>query len=194
MSQTILIVNNDPSLLDNAKEIIRQNSLKIEILTENNRLSALERLKKNKNIDYLAMTLTIPRITDGYILLAKVADKIFPSKKIFVFTKEITSKVICSVKMHKVDNIYKITEIRSFFEKISSNENITREIGIYNDDIKIITEALNQVMGPVGHFIFEKCYSPEENIYQKNSLIEKIAKEIGNKEQIEDFYKLLRTT
>ncbi len=203
MYQTVLSVHNDVPFFNYVTEAVQQQSLDIELLTANDRLEALDLLDCNETIDWLAMSLAIPRISDGYLLLAKIANKQFPfpNEKIAVFVNECTDKVASSIEMHGVENIYAITELKNFFDTIGGSDSDEKEGGnnvketestASVDDVEKIQTALNQVMGPVGRFIFEKWCTSLEDLCQPAELVENIVKEIGNKEQIEQFYKALQ--
>ncbi|PIE43909.1 MAG: hypothetical protein CSA50_02835 [Gammaproteobacteria bacterium] len=202
MSQTILIVNNDPSFLKKAKELTRKNAFDIDIVSATDRFSALNMLKGDiplgySPIEFLFTTLAIPRVADGYLLIAKAAKKLLPSKNIFVFVNELTDQVLYSVRLQGVERIHQITEFDSILRQIggtSVRAPVSEERPIVGgNDVQKIQAVLNEVMGPVGSFIFDKCFDSEKHLDDTSSLIDSIIREIGDNEQVRQFQELLRS-
>ncbi len=204
MSQTILIVNSDPSFIKSAAERTRKNARDINIVSATNRSSAIDILKgvtpvKYAPIDFLFMTLAIPRVTDGYLLIAKVAKTLLPSKNIFVFVNKLTDQVRHSVRLQGVERIHEISQFDSILRQMSGSsvriatpKKTPSSIGSSND-VQKIQAVLNEVMGPVGSFIFEKCFDSDMHRNDTALLIDSIIKEIGGGKQAVQFKKLLRT-
>ncbi|PID43061.1 MAG: hypothetical protein CSB48_07110 [Proteobacteria bacterium] len=196
MPPTVLIVNNDLSFLDSATKLVRQESLGIEIVSATNRLNAMDILKGGASVDYLLMTFAIPRLSDGYLLFAKVAEKLIPTKNIFVFVNELTAQISYSARMHGVERLYEIGEFDRILKELSDTtapEKLVNEPASYTNDPEKIQAALNEVMGPIGSFIFEQCSGAGKHTDDTSLLIANIAKELGSRDLVEQFQKLLRT-
>ncbi len=198
MKHTVLIASKDLFFLQEATEIQQRDALDIELIKSTDHLDIIKQLTGETSFDYLLMTLALPNIANGYTLLSRTADKLLPSKNIFVFVKNVTEQIIHSLRANNIDQIHPITGLQNVLHDISTattESNVSLSQQTHRDssptDLTTIRNALNQTMGPAGSFIFESCGGTGS--IDPEILIEKIVKEIGMEREIKQFYTLLKT-
>ncbi len=188
MSQSVLIINNDPSFIAKTAEILLRKVPDMQIAAASNRDEAIALLQKDKTIDTIIMPLSIPRVADGYIFLAKVANKLIPSKNIVVLAQKINEQIEHSVKMYGIEHLYTTAEMNIVAQEFRFGTFEKKQLPGF--DTRKVQEALNEVMGPIGPFIFEKSYKFCKSANDITLLVEKIIDEIGDREKAMQFYRL----
>lgn len=151
----------------------------------------------------IVSSLKIPGVSDGYRLLAHLVKSGIARKKIVVLVDEKSEKVQSGIAAYGIENLQTMLELDTVVTIVLKNAGVAnptpsssaQPVHIPSSPaMEEIRNALSVVMGPVGSFIFQKAASQWKNIDNIQDLIETIAGEIGEKEQIGQFYRLLNST
>ncbi len=159
-----------------------------------NRKEASEALKKI-SFEKVVTALKIPRLSDGYVFIAQMAEKYFKSENIIVVVDEKSDNVITSLHSRGVKQIYSATDLEGLAKAIvnasgtassesKSVENITADVKF---DLEKIKTVLNYIMGPVGNMIFKDVVRRWQDHADLNELLNLICDEIKDTEKIKQF-------
>lgn len=196
MPAAVLIVSSDPELIARLTTGLKPYASLLSIHTATSRRQALA-LLEGVEFQYVVSSLEIPRMSDGYLFLSQINKKIL-ADKIVVLTKE--DKGIAGKDLHflGIRNIYPESDNQRILENLLQMLRPVpapgkKEVSAQpTEDTRIIRSSLSHVMGPVSSLIFDRAVAQLANKTDMKELEKLIAAEIGDKEQILQFYGLMR--
>ncbi|MCP4338121.1 MAG: hypothetical protein GY799_04375 [Desulfobulbaceae bacterium] len=199
MSCRVLIVTSEIHLTSKLEKLLSDHKSSFDFTLVENRKEAAAVLKQ-ESFEQVVTALKIPRITDGYLLLAQLVDKHFDSKKIIVLVDEKTDNVVTSIKSRGVEHIYPANDLKSVVTSLieaagktsSRNGHVQQTITETNYDLEKVKTVLNYVMGPVGNMIYTDVVGRWQDHNNLGELFNLIKTEINDQEKIEQFQAQLR--
>ncbi len=190
MSNSILFVNQDPFFLYEMETVLRCELAECEVIAAKDRDSAYKILaERSGDIRYMVMSLMLPRVADGYMLLSEVSGKFIAGRKIAVLAQKVTEQVEHSVRLHGVEHLYSTYDLDKVLLKL--HRSLFEPLHNLNVDSKQIKAALTEVVGPIGSFIYDECCETGYGMSNASLLIENIMERLDDKERAAKFYALL---
>ncbi|MDK9707408.1 MAG: hypothetical protein OEL83_10195 [Desulforhopalus sp.] len=144
--------------------------------------------------------LKIPGVADGYRFLQHLATKITDKKNIIALVDQKSETVQSGIAAFGIDQSCAKNDLDTIVRMLISRtglnattappheKSIPLPTAGSTDEIRAV---LNQVMGPVGMFIFQQAVNIWKNRDNHQELLDIIAKEIGVEEQVRQFHLLL---
>ncbi len=194
MPSRILVVESETYSSSKLKSLLSEYQKAIEFIFVENRKEASEILKRI-SFEKVVTALKIPRLSDGYVFIAQMAEKYFQSENIIVVVDEKTDNVLTSLHSRGVAHIYSATELGNVVKAIVNsagsssavNKNVETITVHENFDLDKIKTVLNYVMGPVGNMIFKDVARRWQDHDDLNELLNLIKDEINDPEKIKQF-------
>ncbi len=191
MLRKILIVKSDTYSASTLKDLLAAHHNVFDCTLVDNRKEAATALKQ-QTYAQVVTALKIPRISDGYVLLAQLADKHIQSNNIIVIVDEKTDSVVTSINSRGVAHIFPAANLNGVVKILvetsgaatSRHKNIQAAIADVSYDLEKIKSVLNYVMGPVGNMIFADVVVQWHDHNNLNELLELIKNEINDREKI----------
>ena len=196
MTSNVLIVHPDTGFWADFSAEIKKNSTEILLHTAGSRVQAAT-IAGSQPFDHIVMSLEIPRLTDGYLLIGRVFSRVIAKNRIIVLVKQKTDAIISSLHSLQVQHIYTYDDRKVIIEILSKrlHNKVTASTAGPGNSITVATKpiysALCHVMGPVGAVIYKKATQRWQNTSDFDALITLITEEIGDKQQIRRFQTLL---
>ncbi len=191
MLRKILIVKSDTYSASTVKDLLTAHSNVFDCTLVDNRKEAATAIKQ-QTFAQVITALKIPRITDGYVFLAQLADKHINSNNIIVVVDENTDSVITSIKASGVEHIFPASNLDGVVKVLveasgtvsSGHKKIKDTFADVNYDLEKIKTVLNYVMGPVGNMIFADVVGRWHDHNNLVELFDLIKIEINDPEKI----------
>jgi CheY-like chemotaxis protein len=198
MSMTILVVTPDAEFISGLTTMLSPHAAILHLHPVNNRKEALAALEK-ASFQQIVTSLKIPGVSDGYRFLSQIGNKVVEGKNIIVLVDKKTDGVRPGITFFGLEHIYTVDDLAGIVQVILQNSRLAtpevKNLGSSPEtsaDEERIRSALSQVMGPVGSLIYQNALKLWTNNDDTGELARIIAAEIGEEEQINQFYQLLR--
>ncbi len=201
MSMTILVVKPEPAFFSKLTTMLSPYIATLSLHVVNNRTEALEALQTSL-FQQIVTPLKIPGVNDGYRFLSQIVNKVIEAKNIVALVDQKTNRVQAGIASMGLQHIYAVDDCEGIVQVILQNAglaspavkepNASTNLPETTAETGQIRKALNQVMGPVGAFIYQNALILWKNQDDSAELIRIIAAEIGEKDQIGQFYAQLR--
>jgi CheY-like chemotaxis protein len=198
MSMTILVVKPEAEFISRLTAMLSPYAATLSLHIVNSRKEALAALEK-ASFQQVVTSLKIPGVSDGYRFLSQIVNKIIEGKKIIALVDQKTDGVRSGIASFGLEHIYTADDLEGIVQIILQNSGLASPVVKHLEspleisaDEGQIRSALSQVMGPVGSLIYQNALKLWKNQEDSKELVRIIATEIGEEEQINQFYKLLR--
>jgi CheY-like chemotaxis protein len=198
MSMTILVVKPEAEFISRLTAMLSPYAATLSLHIVNSRKEALAALEKG-SFQQVVTSLKIPGVSDGYRFLSQIVNKIIEGKKIIALVDQKTDRVRSGIASFGLEHIYTADDLEGIVQVILQNSGLASPVVKHLESpLEISAEegqirsALSQVMGPVGSLIYQNALKLWKNQEDSKELVRIIATEIGEEEQINQFYKLLR--
>jgi hypothetical protein len=197
MTRNVLIVHPDSGFWTDFFAEIKRSITEISLYTAGSRVEATT-IAGSHSFDHIVMSLEIPRLSDGYLLIGRVLSKAIAKNRIIVLVKHKTDAIISSLHSLEVEHIYTYDDKEAIIDTLTSSvrkkttSSAPAAGNTTTDATKPIYSALCNIMGPVGAVIYKKATLHWQNTSDLNALITLITNEIGDKQQSRRFHALLQ--
>lgn len=194
MTSAVLLVASDTEFLSRLTAALKPYSPRLTADLAQDRTEAMA-LLADIEFDKLVTCLEIPRIMDGYRFLSAICNRKIAADRIVVITKQETVR---DLDFLGIKNVFPEKDSQGILEAILRGIKTDAPVARQEEppsspvDTTKISTSLNQVMGPVGSFIFDQALARWKNRSDAGELLELIATEIGDAETASRFYQLIR--
>ena len=199
MPMSILVVNPETAHTSRLTALLLPYAATLSLQSVKNRKEALAALEK-ASFQQIITSLRIPGVSDGYRFLAQIANKALESKKIVALVDHKTDGVRAGIAAFGLEHIYVADDFEGIVKVILQNAELVsspvKQVDSFSETTAVaaveIRSALSRVMGPVGSLIYENALKLWVNKNDTSELVNIIATEIGEDEQINQFFNQLR--
>ncbi len=194
----LVVIKPEAEFISRLTTMLSPYSATLSLHFVNNRKEALATLEMT-SFQQVVTSLKIPGVSDGYRFLSQIVNKKIDGKKIIALVDQKTDGVRSDIASFGLEHIYAADDLAAIVPVILQNLGLTSPVVKHLESpLEISAEegqirsALSQVMGPVGSLIYQSALKLCKNQDDSTELMKIIAAEIGEEEQINQFYQLLR--
>jgi DNA-binding NarL/FixJ family response regulator len=195
MLHRILVVKSESYWSSKFKDLLSNYNDTFDFTFVEDRKEAVAVLNK-ASFAQVITALKIPKLSDGYLFLAQIADKHFTSENIILVVDEKTDTLTSNLNSRGVVHLFpskNLDKMLQFLVKANRKTSSVSDMiaGVTADmshDLERVKTALNYVMGPVGNMIFKDVVRRWQDHNDLNELFNLIQLEIKDQDKIKLFH------
>lgn len=195
----ILVVTPDETVARTITSMLTPHGETLQLHVVANRQGAMLALEQSW-FQLVVTSLKIPGVSDGYRLVSYLLKNGFDGKNVIVLVDEKSEKAHSGIAAYGIEYIHSVAECDSVITIILKSVGVATAPFpssaaspqvISSVATEQIRSALSVVMGPVGSYIFQKALTQWKSHDKIQEFLDIIADEIGEKEQVGQFYRVL---